>query len=88
MKVSIYGREAFPVYEVHESLYDESCYPVIEVSDDVLARWKSIFELFETMQKEIIYELKSQGQEDQIWAGSSVYNGWHSLDEDDEPLDI
>lgn len=44
MKVSIYGREAFPVYVVHQDgFYD------IEIDEETLKRWKNVFEAFEMM---------------------------------------
>jgi hypothetical protein len=73
MKISIYGGEAFPVYEVH-GIY--GVYPEIEVSEEVLDRWEGVFKSFEAMQEEIIKELEKQEHGDKIWAGRCAYNGY------------
>ena len=72
MKVSIYGGEAFPVYEIHSAdMFDQ-----IEVDEITLEKWKNIFIAFESMQQEIVDKIKEQRKGDQIWP-HGIYNGWH-----------
>jgi hypothetical protein len=72
MKISIYGGEAFPVYEVH-GIYEDGVYPEIEVSEETLDRWEKAFKSFAAMQEEIIKELEKQEHGDEIWGGRCAY---------------
>jgi hypothetical protein len=64
MKISIYGGEAFPIYEVHMSDDDR---PNIEIDQETLERWRKVFEEFSKVQQEITQKLREQDKEDYIW---------------------
>lgn len=66
MKISIYGGEAFPIYEIHKDGYT-----VIEVDKETLERWRQAFEAFSKVQEEIVDALGQQGASDKIWFGGT-----------------
>lgn len=71
MKIGIYGGEAFPVYEIYTKGFTE-----IEVEKGRLERWKHAFDLFETVQQEIVQHLEVQGRADKVWANGN-WIGFH-----------
>ena len=65
MKINIYGGEAFPVYSIQRH-HEPTNYPILEVSTEVLKRWKSAFDTFSTVQEEIVKQLEEQGHGNQV----------------------
>ena len=60
IKVSIYGGEAFPIYEVSgDEVWDE----VIEIERETYERWKKAFFEFENAQEEIVEALNAAGHD-------------------------
>lgn len=76
MKIGIYSGEAFPIYEIHYDGFDE-----IEVDADTLQRWKTAFDQFSAIQKEITEQLRKQGFADNIWF-QGIWNGFKIYEKD------
>ena len=75
MKVSIYGGEGFPLYEIYP--YDETpLFSNIEVDEKTLERWRQAFDNFSKVQKEITEHLENQNQSDKVWA-NGIWNGFN-----------
>ena len=70
IKVSIYGGEAFPIYEVHD---DERWHGQIEIDRETYERWKKAFLEFQNVQEEIVEAMKSAGHDN--W-GTACQDLW------------
>lgn len=70
MKIGIYGGEAFPVYQIWSDGFSE-----IDVDEETLARWRSVFEEFSAVQQEITEKMEEQGQGHNVWS-HGIWDGF------------